>query len=124
MTRYYVGDYREDARKGGHRDWIIGKFMEERPRKTSKLEVKYWDFHIGKTDHPPKESKTLECTFILSGKVRGNIDGNEVTLSTGQYAAIRPGVPNNLVEYVIRRATGLTIKAPSDPRAKRVLQGK
>ncbi len=124
MAKYYVGDYREDARKGGHRHWIIGKFMGQRPRKTSKLEVKYWDFHIGKTDHPAKESRTLECTFILSGKVSGNIDGKEVTLSAGQYAAIGPGVPNNLVEYVIRRAKGLTIKAPSDPHAKRVLPGR
>ena len=69
-----------------------------------------------------KESAIIECTFILSGKVKGIVAGEEVILEAGDYIVIEPGVPNNLVIEILEYATGLTVKAPSDPSAKRVLE--
>ena len=36
-----------------------------------------------------------------------------IVLKKGEYAIIKPGVVNNLVEKVNEKATGITIKVPS-----------
>ena len=121
---YYVGDFKTDAREGGKRGWIVGSFMEEgTPQKTDKMEVKYWEFEEGIPDHPTKISSTFEVCFILSGELEGQIDGQPLKLIAGQYVVIPPGISNNTVEKVLKRATGITIKTPSDPRAKKVISG-
>ena len=117
---YYVGDYKRDA--PSHRGWIMGKFIEDGPRKTDLAEVKYWEYAIGPNDHPPKISETLECTLILSGSCKGFVAGEEYTFRAGNYVVIEPGIPNNLVAEILEPIVGITIKAPSDPSAKKTLE--
>lgn len=119
--KYYIGSYRNDGLNEPNRGWIVGKFKDSKPRKNDDVEIKYWEFKTGPTDHPMKESSIIECTFILYGKTKALIDGNEVFLKAGDYVVIEPGTPNNLVAEILEDAAGLTIKAPSDPTAKKVL---
>jgi mannose-6-phosphate isomerase-like protein (cupin superfamily) len=118
---YYIGSYREDGLNEPNRGWIVGKFKENAPRKNNEVEIKYWEFKVGPNNHPAKESSIIECTFILSGKTKGFIGDNEVTLRAGDYVVIQPGTPNNIVAEILEPASGLTVKAPSDPDAKRVI---
>lgn len=119
--KYYIGSYREDALNEPNNGWIVGKFKDFLPRKNDEVEIKYWEFPIGKTTHPLKESAIIECTIILTGKTRAIIDEKEAILNAGDYVVIHPGIKNNLVLEILEPATGLTIKAPSDPSAKKVL---
>ena len=116
---YHKGNYKQDA--PAHRGWFVGTFMEEGATHTRDVEIKYWEFPVGPTAHDTKVSAIFECTIILAGKTRANIDGEEVILSAGDYIAIEPGTPNNLVAEILEPATGFTIKAPSDPTAKQVI---
>lgn len=119
---FYSGSYRNDGLNDPNHGWIVGKFKAEAPRKNNDVEIKYWEYEVGRTDHPTKQSSVIECTFLLSGKVKGIIAGEEVTLSAGDYIVIEPGIPNNLVRNILEKASGLTVKAPSDPTAKKVLE--
>ena len=119
---FYKGSYRDDGLNEPNYGWIVGKFKDEAPRKNNDVEIKYWEFEVGLTEHPTKESSIIECTFILSGKVKGIVAGKVIILNAGDYIVIEPGVSNNLVTEILEKATGLTIKAPSDPTAKKVLE--
>lgn len=119
--RFYIGNFSSDAKKSGHHDWFVGTFMEPGPRQTDAVEIKYWEFPVGESAHETKVSNTFETTFILAGEVRGEIDGRPINLKKGEYVVIQPGVSNNLVQEVVEFAKGLTVKAPSDPKAKKVL---
>ena len=121
---YYIGNYKNDAEKeqAEHRGWIVGKFFPGTPRMTDDVEIKYWEFPVGPTDHPMKVSATIEITFILSGTVTAIIAGEEKQLSSGDYVVLQPGTPNNLVHFIAEPTTGLTIKAPSDPSAKTIVK--
>ncbi len=118
---FYKGSYQYDGLNDPHRGWVVGKFKDDFPRKNDAVEIKYWEYEVGPTDHPTKTSSIIECTFILQGEVRGTINGQEVVLTTGDYVVIAPGIPNNLVMEILEAAVGLTIKAPSDTTAKTVL---
>lgn len=119
---YYIGKYREDALNGPNRGWIIGTFIKDLPRKNDEVEIMYWEFRAGEaTNHPMKESSIIECTLILKGKTKCIIDGEEKILETGDYIVIKPGVPNINVFEVLEDVAGITIKAPSDPMAKKVV---
>lgn len=118
---YYIGSYEEDSANEPNHGWIVGKFKDKAPRKNGDVEIKYWKFPTGPTTHPLKESSIIECTFILKGKTRALINGEEHILTAGDYVVIEPGTANNLVEEILEDAAGLTVKAPSDPTAKRVL---
>lgn len=116
---YTTGNYKQDA--PAHRGWFVGTFIEKGAAHTSDVEIKYWEFPIGPTTHDTKVSAIFECTLVLSGKIRGTIDDAEITLSAGSYIAIEPNTPNNLVVEILEPSTGLTIKAPSDPSAKKIV---
>ena len=118
---YYVGSYRDDGLNDPNRGWIVGKFKDTLPRKNDEVEIKYWEYEVGMTEHPLKESSIIECTFILSGKTRALIESQEIILKTGDYVVIKPGIKNNTVLEILEPTSGLTIKAPSDPGAKKVL---
>jgi mannose-6-phosphate isomerase-like protein (cupin superfamily) len=121
--RYYIGNYKKDAKYNGHRGWLVGTFMEENnPNKVDDVEIKYYEHEIGPTDHGLKVSKTFECTFILEGESVAEVDGQECILTKGQYIVLPPGVPNNLHKMINRPLCSLTIKAPSDPTAKKVIK--
>ncbi len=119
--KYYVGSFREDGLNDPNRGWIVGKFKDSKPRKNNEVEIKYWEFQAGPTDHSTKISSIIECTFVLTGLIKGTVEGHEITLKAGDYIVIQPGVTNNLVVEIIKPATGLTIKAPSDPSAKSIV---
>jgi len=96
--------------------------MEDAPRKNSDVEIKYWEFSKGETgNHPAKVSSIFECTIVLKGKLKAMINGDEVEINAGDYIAIEPGTPNNLVVETLEDSAGITIKAPSDPAAKQVI---
>lgn len=114
-----IGSYKEDG--PSHRGWFIGTFIEQGAAKTEDVEIKYWEFAVGPTNHDTKTSAIFECTIILTGKTKAVIDGKEVELKAGDYVAIEPNTPNNLVVEILEPTTGFTIKAPSDPSAKKVL---
>lgn len=119
---YYIGEFRKDALSGPNRGWIVGGFMENMPRKNNEVEVMYWEFGAGEdTKHPLKVSSIIECTFILKGKTKCLIDGIKTILRAGDYIVIQPGTPNNTVAEILEDAAGITIKAPSDPTAKKVI---
>jgi mannose-6-phosphate isomerase-like protein (cupin superfamily) len=120
-TSFYVGSYRNDGLNDPHRGWIVGKFKDDAPRKNGAVEIKYWEYRAGPNDHPMKTSSIIECTLILKGKTKAIINDEELVLNAGDYVVIEPGTPNNIVAVILEDATGLTIKAPSDPSAKKVL---
>ncbi|MBN7324366.1 cupin domain-containing protein [Mycobacteroides abscessus subsp. massiliense] len=115
------GSLAGDAIEVGRRGWVIGAFFDSSDvRLCRDLEVKYGEFVQG-TDprHPAKVSSTTEFTFVLSGAVRAVVGSDELILSQGDYVLIHPGTPNNTVLEVLEDAQILTVKAPSDPMAKR-----
>jgi quercetin dioxygenase-like cupin family protein len=126
LQRYVAGALKTDAHRIGRGGWILGVFFADDPkeaiRATDLLEVKYWSFERGGGQtHAPKISETLEWSLILSGKVKALLGGDELILSAGDYVLIHPGTPNNLVAAVLEDTVALTIKAPSNPRAKKSL---
>jgi mannose-6-phosphate isomerase-like protein (cupin superfamily) len=113
---YYIGDVKRDG--SDHDGWFVGSFFPESLRKTDLFELKYWQFKAGKvTNRGDKICTVLECTLVLSGSIRGHINGESVTISQGQYVIIEPGVVNDIVQEVLVSATGLTIKTPSVPNS-------
>ena len=119
---YYVGSFREDGLNGSNRGWIVGTFMNDLPRKNEEVEIKYWEYKASENvGHGLKASSIIECTFILKGKTRCIIGDDEIILKTGDYIVIKPGTPNNTVVEIIEDTSGLTVKAPSDPTAKKII---
>jgi quercetin dioxygenase-like cupin family protein len=121
MKSFYKGNLRNDSLRGVNHGWIIGSFMDDGPRRTDNVEIKYWEYPIGPTSHERKVSATIEATFILKGKTLAEIDGNRLVLEAGDYVVISPNIPNNTVLDILAEAAGLTVKAPSDTSAKRVI---
>ena len=121
-SNYYLGDFRKDGLDGPNRGWIVGTFIESEPRKNEEVEIKYWEFKAGEeVGHGTKVSAIIECTFILKGRTRCLVGDDEIELKQGDYIVIQPGTPNNTVVEIIEDAVGLTIKAPSDPTAKKLV---
>lgn len=119
---YYVGNLRHDATTNTHRGWVVGKFMEDGTvAKNDAVELLYWEFNPGLTGHPTKTSTIIEITIILEGSIAGEIEGKPIVLKKGQYIVIKPGTINNIAQNALERVVGLTIKAPSDPGAKTVV---
>lgn len=126
MTSFVVGRLADDAEGLGRGGWILGSFFdataEDGDRHTNEMEVKYWKYEVGdEKTHSEKVSATLEWSFILSGSVTARLDGKDTLLHAGDYVIIHPEVPNNLVQEVHQAVTAITVKAPSDPGAKRVI---
>lgn len=119
---YYIGDFRYDGLFGPNRGWIVGKFIDDAPRKNNEVEIKYWEYAAGEeVSHGIKVSSIIECTLILKGKTTCIVDGQQTTLKQGDYIVIKPGVPNNTVAEILEDTVGITIKAPSDPNAKKIV---
>ena len=122
-TSYYVGNFRDDGLNGPNRGWIVGTFIENAPRKNEEVEIKYWEFQTGEAvGHGTKVSTIIECTFILKGKTKCLIGDDIIELKQGDYIVIQPGTPNNTVAEILEDTAGLTIKAPSDPTAKTIIE--
>ncbi len=117
---YYVGNYKQDS--PNYHGWLLGSFVAEGPRKTDAVEVKYWEFNPGPNDHPLKTSSIIECTLVLLGHTEALINNKIHQLQAGSYVVIQPDTPNNLMHNVKEFTTGITIKAPSDVTAKKVLE--
>ena len=118
---FYRGNFRDDSLNGVNRGWIVGAFIEDGPRRTEDVEIKYWEYPPGPTGHGRKVSRIIEVTFLLRGKTLAEIGEKRLVLEAGDYVVIRPDTPNNTVLDILEDAAGLTIKAPSDISAKRVM---
>ncbi len=118
---WHAGSLQDEGLHGVNRGWVVGKFLADPNRFTTEIEVKYWEFPLGTNNHPMKTSATTEWTYILSGRVRCLIDGEEIILNAGDYILIHPGTPNNTVSEILEAASGICVKAPSDPSAKTIL---
>jgi len=116
---YHVGKYAQDNQK--NRGWFIGTFMENPVTNTDVMEIKYAEFPIGPTDHGVKTSVTYECSIMISGRARALVGDDEIIWETGDYIAIQPDTPNNLVLAILEPVKILTVKAPCDPGAKKVI---
>ena len=126
MGGYVSGAMKDDADRLDRGGWILGVFFSEdeaeRLRATDLLEVKYWSYPAGGgQSHPTKTSDTLEWSVVLTGKVKGRVGDDEVVLGAGDYVLIHPHTPNNLVLEVLEDVVAVTVKAPSDPSAKKTL---
>ncbi|MDP3645936.1 MAG: cupin domain-containing protein [bacterium] len=111
--KIYRGKYAVDALE--HKGWLVGHFLEFLPRKTSAVEIKHWHFPRGATLHEGKWHKTaLEITFLLKGRIKGTLAGEEIEMNEGDYVVIHPGVENNFPTIVLSEfAEGIAVKAPS-----------
>lgn len=117
---YTIGNMEDEAPK--QRGWFVGTFIDETSAaRTDVVEIKYTEFPVGPTDHPMKTSAIFECSIFLAGRAKAIIDGQEHILEAGQFVAIQPNTPNNLVVEILKPVTVLTIKAPSDPSAKKII---
>jgi hypothetical protein len=126
--KYYRGKFYRDYDREflTRHGWLIGRFVDGM-RKRREVEIKLWKFKKGeKTSHERKRQKrALECTFILKGKVSGEINGKRVVLSRGEYVVLPPLLPSNFPTKILERTEGLTIKAPSRKRdAQKFKDGK
>jgi len=94
--------------------WLFGCF-KDKIEKNNNFELKYWSFKKNKKpEHDSKfQKKSTEYTFIIKGKVKGNVDGKKVELKTGDYIIIKPKTKSNLIEEVLEDTIGITIKSPS-----------
>jgi mannose-6-phosphate isomerase-like protein (cupin superfamily) len=125
---YLVGSLSGDSIDLGRGGWLLGSFFDvagpDAARHVEELEVKYWEFVPGEESvHQLKTSSTIEWSLILRGRTRARIGEADVILGSGDYVLIRPGVPNNLVAEVLVPIAALTIKSPSDPAAKVLVEG-
>jgi mannose-6-phosphate isomerase-like protein (cupin superfamily) len=123
---FVVGSIRQDAVVLGRSGWILGSFFPEvgdgSERRTGEIEVKYWEYLPGEASgHGAKSSATVEWSYILTGSTLAQLDGREVVLNAGDYVLIHPGTPNNLVSKVLEPISAITVKAPSDPSAKKAV---
>jgi mannose-6-phosphate isomerase-like protein (cupin superfamily) len=126
MSGYVVGKLAADADELGRGGWVIGSFFDtdstESGRHCSELEVKYWSYPQGGGQaHRMKSSKTTEWSMILSGRSRAVVGDSVFELQGGDYVLIHPDTPNNLVAEVLSDIVAITVKAPSEPTAKRLL---
>lgn len=117
---FHRGNYKKESKeKGG---WFIGHFMDNL-RRSEDIELKYWEFAPGKTGHKKKRQKrSWEITLILKGKIDGVIEGERIKFETGDYVIIPPGVINGFPENVLECVEGLTIKFPSIPNDKELIE--
>jgi len=115
--KFYIGNFKEESKlKNG---WFIGHFMEDGLRKTDKFEVKYWEFPPGKADHEKKiQCCSYEITFILKGRIDGEVAGGRIELKAGDYIIIKPKITNGFPDNVFEYVEGLTVKVPSIPGDK------
>ena len=122
QSTYHKGKYRDEALSGPYRCSVVGDFIKDTndPRKTDAVEIKYWELPAGPTKHPAKTQETVEITLILEGRTGGFIGDRRLILEAGDYVVIKPRTQNNIVELIHAPTKGLTIKAPSDPKAKKV----
>ena len=95
--------------------------MNNPASRTDAVEVKYTEFDTGLTNHGLKTSATYECSIVITGMARAFIDGNEHIIESGDYIAIQPNTPNNLVAEILKPIKIITIKAPCDPSAKQII---
>jgi uncharacterized cupin superfamily protein len=120
--RFHRGKWRDALRRKKGKGWFVGEFMKQKPRRTDLFELKYWENTVEDfTPHVMKTSCTIECTLILAGRVKGEIAGQPVDLSAGEYVVIAPGTPNAIPQKVIENAKGMTVKAPSIRVAKHIM---
>lgn len=117
---YNIGQYTIDNKD--NRGWFIGSFMKNEANRTSVVEIKYTELPTGPTNHGLKTSTTYECSIFISGKSRAIIDGVEHIIGAGDYVAIQPNTPNNLVVEILEPVKIITIKAPCDPSAKKIIE--
>lgn len=123
---FVVGSIVDDAASVGRGGWLLGSFFDaegsDAARYAAELKVKYWEYQPGQEgSHSPKVSATLEWSFVISGSTTALLGGDEVTLHAGDYVVIHPGTSNNLVHRVREPIRAITVKAPSDPSAKRIV---
>lgn len=123
---FVVGKLREDAIGIDRGGWLVGSFFPQEGRDSDRhvreMEVKYWEYSPGGAgQHGLKVSATLEWSMILTGSTVAQLGEEEVILSAGDYVLIMPNTPNNLVSRVVEKVAAVTVKAPSDPAAKKLL---
>jgi quercetin dioxygenase-like cupin family protein len=113
---FYKGNLLKDAEAEHekHRGWVVGRFMSG-ARKTNHIEIKYWNLKKGGSfTHPrSKQKEAVHCVIVLKGRLRGEVDGEEVILDKYDYLVIPPKIYSNVILDIFEDVEGITIKAPS-----------
>jgi quercetin dioxygenase-like cupin family protein len=119
---FYVGNLRDDAVHGKNHGWVVGTFLQDLPRQTDHMEVKYWEYPKGVPGHDTKTSVDVtEWVYILKGKSRALLGDQEIIVQAGDYVLIHPGTISNVLLEVLEDIQGVTVKSPSMPSAKQVI---
>ena len=115
--KFYIGKYKEDGKENN--GWFLGCSIKGGPRKTDKIEFKYWELKKGKNLENKALSHELpEHSIILKGKMNGEIDGQKIELEAGDYIIIEAGVPHKYPIDIYEDVEAFTFKAPSIPDRK------
>ncbi len=115
MTKYVIDNIQNCSTTRG---WICGHFLPEgHPMKTSELEVKYSVLQPGETQGTHFHPQGTEINFIIHGKVKYLIGGEERILSDGDFVFMRSNVDEAVLE-VYETTTMLSARTPSLPENK------
>jgi len=99
------------------RGWICGHFIPEGIQKNSELEIKYEVLKQGATSSPHYHPQGTEVFIVVKGKLKFQLDGEEVTLNDGDFVFMQSNVTEALLE-VYEPTTLVSIRTPSIPNNK------
>jgi len=99
------------------RGWICGHFIPEGILKNSELEIKYEVLGPGMTSPLHYHPQGVEVILVVKGKVTFKIEGENITLSDGDFVFMQDSVNESLQE-VSEPTTVISIRTPSIPNNK------
>lgn len=105
------------------RGWLVGQFFPDGSSFQDKnVEIYFKTFPVGDTsDKLHTHPQGREYLIVLSGQARVSVDGEVITLSSGDYIAIPNGVPDQIVE-VLEEFNIVGVRYPSVPNNKIILE--
>jgi quercetin dioxygenase-like cupin family protein len=105
-----------------NRGWIYGSFMPEGLHKDDRLEIKVAKLDKSFTSPPHYAKKGTKLDIIWKGEAIWIVDGEEIFLKEGDYVIIPPQVVVEVKQVLSEELIVQTIKTPSLPEDKVVVQ--
>lgn len=119
--RYKVDNVKNYSSTKG---WICGHFMPDGSiQKNSEMEIKYEILNPGATSLPHYHPIGIEVCLVITGKIKLNIEGEEVTLTNGDFVYMPKDITESLVE-VYEPSIVVYARTPSVPNNKVVKEEK
>jgi quercetin dioxygenase-like cupin family protein len=101
----------------GTKGWICGHFIPEGVQKNSELEVKYEVLNPGYAFPPHYHPQGTEVILIIKGKLKIQIEGEDIILGDGDFVFMQNNVTEAFLE-VYEPTTVISIRTPSIPNNK------